>query len=98
MNFDIINVLAFISSLVIIYMVIKMTKDMLAFKRQHSSVNRIDQGDATKSEYNQILKSTYWLEHERQTNMGEHFEDESVYLNRAQTIRNNTSFFSLVNE
>ena len=98
MNFDIINVLAVISSLVIIYMVIKMSKDMLAFKRQHSPINRIDQGDTPKSEYSQILKSTYWLEHERQSNKGEHFEDESVYLNRAQTISNNTSFFSLVNE
>ena len=79
-------------------MAVKVIKDIRAFRKQQSPVINVIPGENLNSEYQKILDSTYWLEHERQSNQGEHFEDESVYLNRAQTIRENTSFFSLVNE
>lgn len=46
--------------------------------------------------YNDILKVTHDLEFNREKNSGEHFEDESVYLHRANQIRINSPFFSWV--
>lgn len=48
-------------------------------------------------DYEDILEATRQLEFEREKNKGQHFEDESVYLNRANQIRINSSFFSWVN-
>ena len=36
------------------------------------------------------------IETERQRNQGAHFEDETVYLNRAKLIREKSAFFSWV--
>lgn len=46
-------------------------------------------------EYDEILRITHRLESERESNKGEHF-DESVYLRRANMIRENSKFFSWV--
>ena len=73
---------------------------MIAARKKHR-INAVDNNSQLaleKSEYKKILDATHWLEHERQRNQGEHYEDENVYLNRAQAIRISTAFFSLVNE
>ena len=98
MSFDIVNILAVISCIVAIVLSYKMLKDIFAAKVHRMNVVDKDNSEIEKSEYKKILDATYWLEHERQRNQGEHFEDESVYLNRAQAIRTSTAFFSLVNE
>ena len=50
------------------------------------------------SEYERILEVTHQLEFNREKNKGQHFEDESVYIHRANQIRVNSSFFSWVKE
>lgn len=98
MNFDFITIVSMISGLIAVIMAVKVTMDIREFRKQQNPVIKTIPGEDLNSDYKRILHSTYWLEHERQSNQGEHFEDESVYLKRAQTIRENTSFFSLVNE
>jgi hypothetical protein len=98
MNFDFITIVSMISGLIAIFLAVKVVKDIRSFRKQQPPAINVVQVECLNSEYQKILDSTYWLEHERQSNQGEHFEDESVYLNRAQIIRENTSFFSLVNE
>ncbi len=95
MNFDIVNILAVISAVASVVIFIKMTRDYVA--RRTLRTNKKIKQTAEGSEYQGILDATYWLEHERQKNQGEHFDDETVYLNRAHTIRTKTSFFSMVN-
>lgn len=98
MSFDIVNILAAVSCVVAIVFSYKMVTDIIATKKQLMKV--VDKGvlASEESEYKKILEATHWLEHERQRNKGEHFEDETIYLNRAQTIRTSTVFFSLVND
>ena len=98
MSFNIVNILAVISCIVAIVLSYKMVKDIFTAKVHRENVVNKDNSEIEKSEYKKILDATYWLEHERQRNQGEHFEDESVYLNRAQAIRTSTAFFSLVND
>lgn len=47
-------------------------------------------------DYHRILEATIKLESNREKNNGQHFEDESVYLHRANQIRINTPFFSWI--
>lgn len=47
--------------------------------------------------YMAVCSTTKSLEDERETNQGKHYDDESVYLNKAQSIRENSRFFDLVN-
>lgn len=47
-------------------------------------------------DYNSILEATHEIELNREKNKGEHFEDESIYLHRANQIRVNSPFFSWV--
>lgn len=49
-----------------------------------------------KEYYDEIVRITRSLEIEREKNTGEHFEDETVYLNRAKLIRETSPFFSWV--
>ncbi|MDE6017677.1 MAG: hypothetical protein K2G85_02565 [Muribaculaceae bacterium] len=58
-----------------------------------------DADDKIKSEigeYDRILAATHELEFNREKNKGQHFEDESVYIHRANQIRVNSRFFSWV--
>lgn len=98
MSFDIVNILAIISCVFAIVLLYKMVTDITTARRHRMKV--IDKSILTseKSEYKKILDATFWLEHERQRNQGEHYEDETIYLNRAQAIRTSTAFFSLVND
>lgn len=96
MSFDVVNILAVFSAIASAVICYKMMKDYVALRTQHTG--RINRPVIEDAEYEGILRATYWLENERQKNQGEHFDDESVYLNRAQTIRRSTSFFSLVNK
>lgn len=95
MSFDFVNFLAIISLVGIVVIFYKMVADYLSVRNR---INAVDTKIDAIDEYNKILNATYWLEHERQRNQGEHFDDETIYLNRAQTIRTKTSFFSFVNE
>lgn len=96
MKFDLVNILALLSLVATLVIIYNMVRDYVTEKKRISDIGK-QTNDIEKSEYKKILNATYWLEHERQRNQGEHFEDESVYLNRAQTIRTKTSFFSLIN-
>lgn len=47
-------------------------------------------------EYDGILEATHELEFNREKNKGQHFEDEAVYIHRANQIRVNSQFFTWV--
>jgi len=96
MKFDLVNILALLSLVATLIIIYNLVRDYITEKKRISDIGK-QTNDIEESEYKKILNATYWLEHERQRNQGEHFEDESIYLNRAQTIRTKTSFFSLIN-
>lgn len=97
MSFDFVDFLAVLACTISSVFAFKMIKDIISVRKQQRDV-QYQQSQEEKSEYKKILNATYWLEHERQRNQGEHFDDETIYLNRAQAIRTKTSFFSFVNE
>lgn len=97
MNFDFVDFLAVLSCTISAVFAVRMIKDIISVRKQQR-IALYQQNQEKMSEYKKILIATYWLEHERQKNKGEHFDDETIYLNRAQTIRTKTSFFSFVNE
>lgn len=96
MNFDIVNLLVIVSCLIALVPLYKFGKDIIYFRKQR--INNENKKLIDDSEYKKILRATYWLENERQRNTGEHFEDESIFINRAEVIRTSTSFFSFLNE
>lgn len=98
MSLDIVNIFAVISCVVVLVFSYKIVIDITSYRRNRIKIASKGSRTSEKSEYKKILEATHWLEHERQRNKGEHFEDESVYLNRAQSIRTSTSFFSFINE
>ena len=94
MTLDIVNIIAVLSLLGIVWLFYLILVDIRSRQKKHTSEDPV--GDV--SDYKRILAATHWLEHERQRNQGEHFDDEDVFLNRANTIRLKTSFFDFVNE
>lgn len=97
MNFDltyIIDIIAIVSSIVSFAILwntirdVRNTKKNLRLKKTQTEINL--------SDYDQILRATHEIETERQRNQGSHFEDETVYLNRAKLIREKSAFFSWV--
>lgn len=96
MNIDFVNVITVITALITICILIHTIISAKAEKRELSKSRIICQKEM--SDYGKILHSTHWLEKEREKNQGEHFEDETVYLNRAKDIRKSSQFFSWVNK
>ena len=97
MKLDFVNIVAIISAIIGIVIAIRTLREMVSDRKQRKIVENKIEVDVKDSEYKIIESSTYWLEHERQRNKGDHYDDESVYLNRAQTIRERTLFFSFIN-
>jgi len=103
MKFDFVDLFAVISAFigagiatVEIISIWKKKKELReAEKRRKMEVEVMNSLD--KTGYSSIKNATFWLEHERQRNQGDHYEDESVYLNRAKTIREKTPLFSYIN-
>lgn len=97
MNFDltdIMTVFTVISCVITLVLVLKTAADVRARNRHKREITIQRQDDL--SEYDRIIRITHDLENERQRNSGEHFEDESVYLNRAKLIRESSSFFQWI--
>lgn len=93
MNFDIINVVSVIATIIAVVITIVMIKDVRNGRKPIGKPNI-----STKDlEYKKITDITKPLEFERERNKGEHFDDESVYLERAKKIRENSPFFTYVN-
>lgn len=97
MNFDltdIMTVFTVISCIITLALVIRTAADARARNRRkrETTLQMLDE----LSDYERIIRITHDLENERQRNSGEHFEDESVYLNRAKLIRESSSFFQWI--
>lgn len=98
MNFDFINVMTIIAAVISAIIAFRTIKEIISDRKHRKKTAEIIDESVEDSEYKRIKASTYWLEHERQPNKGNHYEDESVYLNRASVIREKTSFFSFIND
>lgn len=83
---------AFVALVALCNEINKQRKDKVA------SSKKVEERVAMLSDYDRVAKRTFGLERERQKNRGEHFKDETVYLNRAETIRKSSRFFDWVND
>lgn len=96
MNFDFVNIVTLFSAVVtvvfLIYTIFEVRKD----KNEHKKL--VSKREETMSDYDKVLRSTHGLENARERNTGMHFDDETVYLNRARAIREDSSLFSWINE
>lgn len=96
MNFDFVNIVTLFSVVVtvvfLVYTIFEVRKD----KNEHKKL--VSKREETMSDYDKVLRSTHGLENARERNTGMHFDDETVYLNRARAIRNDSSLFSWINE
>lgn len=93
---DITTILSIVCTIITAIFVINTIKES-----RKETVNAQDADIKVKSEvseYERILEVTHQLEFNREKNKGQHFEDESVYIHRANQIRVNSSFFSWVKE
>ena len=93
---DITTILSIVCTIITAIFVINAIKES-----RKETVNAQDADVKVKSEvseYERILEVTHQLEFNREKNKGQHFEDESVYIHRANQIRVNSSFFSWVKE
>ena len=93
---DITTILSIVCTIITAIFVINTIKES-----RKETVNAQDADVNVKSEvseYERILEVTHQLEFNREKNKGQHFEDESVYIHRANQIRVNSSFFSWVKE
>ena len=98
MSFDFINIVGVVSAIISLVIGFRTKKEIISDKKKRKEVLKNAEETIEDIDYKRIKASTYWLEHERQRNKGNHFEDEGVYLNRAQVIRERTSFFSFIND
>ncbi|MDE5790469.1 MAG: hypothetical protein K2H96_04480 [Muribaculaceae bacterium] len=84
------SVISLIITIGILWNTVAKTREM----KNTSKQLELEKNQST-SEYDDILQVTHKLESEREKNKGEHF-DESVYLQRANMIRENSRFFSWI--
>lgn len=97
MSFDptyMINIIATVSIVITVAILLRTIQDVRTAKKDLQM--KETQAKADLSAYEQILRATHKLETEREKNQGTHFDDESVYLNRAKLIREKSAFFSWV--
>lgn len=92
MTFDFVNIITFVS---ILLATIALLSTFRQAKREKNSKEN-ESMKVDSDEYAEILRSTHWLETEREKNSGEHFSDETVYLRRANVMRKTTAFFDWV--
>ncbi len=93
MTFNFINIITVLSIAVTIFYLIITIRGA----RKEKRTDTVSTPESLKlSDYDKILKSTHWVENERERNQGEHFDDETVYLNRAKEIRESSPFFTWV--
>lgn len=94
-GFDFVNIIAAISVILTVTFLVKLVKDIRKIQLS-SDKNRSERTEESDKAYKRVLKATYGIEHERQKNSGEKL-DETIYINRAETIRTKTPFFEWVN-
>ena len=81
MNFDFVIIVTLLSVVVtvvyLIHTILEVRKD------KNEDKNLASKREEMMSDYDKILRSPYGLENAREKNTGTHFDDETVYLNRA---------------
>ena len=88
---NIMTVFSIISCIVTALLILRTVHDTR--KQKKDIKNTATYMEKEMSDYDRIVMMTHALETERQRNRGVHFEDESVYLNRAKRIREHSPFF-----
>ena len=96
MNLDIVDTITLASVLVTVAFLVRTIYE--ARREKNEQKNIILKREEDLSDYDKILRSTYGLENAREKNTGTHFEDETIYLNRAKAIRNESALFTWINE
>lgn len=96
MNVDFVNIVTIMAVVITAVCLVRTILEVRAEKRESAVMKAKLAKEMT--DYEKILRATYGIEKEREKNQGKHFEDESVYLNRAKNIRESSPFFTWVNE
>ena len=96
MNFDFVNIVTILSAVITVLCFIRVVYEVHKEKNEQKSL--MSRKEEYMSDYDKILKSTYGLEKAREKNTGKHFDDETVYLNRAEEIRSGSPLFCWINE
>ena len=96
MNLDFVNIITALSVVVAIgVVVLTIYETRKERKRTELLSSKIKE---EMNDYAKILQATRGIETAREKNKGIHFDDETVYLNRARAIRKDSSLFSWINE
>lgn len=96
MNLDFVNIITALSVVVAIgFLVLTIYETRKERKRTELLSSKIKE---EMNDYAKILQATHGIETAREKNKGIHFENENVYLNRADEIRKTSSLFSWINE
>lgn len=96
MNLDFVNIITALSVVVAIgFLVLTIYETRKERKRTELLSSKIKE---EMNDYAKILQATRGIETAREKNKGIHFDDETVYLNRARAIRKDSSLFSWINE
>lgn len=96
MSTDFINIATIITVVVTVIFLISTIMDARKSKKEQDSM--ASKAHDNMTDYDKILRSTHWLENAREKNSGTHFEDESIYLNKAKEIRTSSPLFNWINE
>lgn len=95
-NVDFITFVTILSVIITIAFIV--TTILEIYKDKKEQKNLIIKRQEMLSDYDKIIHSTYGVENAREKNKGVHFDNESIYLNRAKAIREDSSLFSWINE
>lgn len=90
------NILTIIACVSIIITGVVVVRTFIeAYSSKRKSQLRASHLKEAMSDYDKIVKATYEIETKREKTRREH-KDETVYLNRATLIRENSPFFSWI--
>lgn len=92
---DIANIITIVTGIIALIAVIQL---IATEKRNKRIAGQNSKNSYTRmSDYDIVKQRTAQIENDRQKNSGEHFEDEQVFIARAERIRTKSDFFKYIN-
>ncbi len=96
MNIDFVNYVTIFTVIVTVVFLVRTILEVRKDKKEQENI--VSKSENSMSDYEKILRSTHGLENAREKNRGTHFDDETIYINRAKEIRESSSLFNWINE
>jgi len=96
MNIDFVNYVTIFTVIITVVFLVRTILEVRKDKKEQENI--ASKAEDSMSDYDRILQSTHDLENAREKNRGTHFDDETIYINRAKEIRESSLFFNWINE